>query len=66
MEEFGILLLIAVGLSMDAFSLALSYGTLELSNTDNIKTSFFVGIFHFFMPILGLLIGNYLVEKLLV
>lgn len=58
MEEFIILLIIAIGLSMDAFSLALGYGTIGLSNKDNFKISLFVGVFHFFMPLLGLFLGT--------
>lgn len=61
MNEFSILLLIAIGLSMDAFSLALGFGTLNFTNKQNLKISSIVGIFHFFMPIIGLLIGNYLI-----
>ena len=57
MTEFMILLIIAIGLSMDAFSLALGYGTIGLTKLDNFKVSLFVGIFHFFMPIIGLFIG---------
>ena len=64
MNELVTLLLIAIGLSMDAFSLALGYGTLNLKNQDNIRISVFVGLFHFFMPLIGLLIGNYIVNTL--
>ena len=64
MEEIIILLIIAVGLSMDAFSLALGYGTIGLTNKDNIKISILVGIFHFFMPLIGLFIGSFLIDIL--
>lgn len=64
MKQFSILLLIAIGLSMDAFSLALGYGTLNFQNKENLKISIMVGIFHFFMPLLGLFIGNYIVTIL--
>jgi len=64
MGEILILLIIAIGLSMDAFSLALGYGTMGLSNQDNFKISFFVGIFHFFMPLLGLFLGSIVIDKL--
>lgn len=50
--------LIALSLSMDAFSLALLYGTLNISKKDVWVTSIIVGIFHFIMPLIGLLIGN--------
>ena len=50
--------IIGVSLSMDAFSLALAYGTLGLRNKDKVILSIIVGIFHFFMPLIGLNIGN--------
>lgn len=53
-----IILIIAVSLSMDAFSLSLAYGTLNLEKKYIRKLSLIVGIYHFFMPLLGLYIGN--------
>ena len=50
--------LIAIGLSMDAFSLSLSLGTTNPSKKNIIKTSLVVGLFHFIMPVLGYFIGN--------
>ena len=50
--------ILAVGLSMDAFSLSLIYGTLDLKNNMRKSMSIMVGIFHFFMPILGYKIGE--------
>ena len=50
-------LIIAVSLSMDSFSLSLIYGTLGMSRKQKVILSFFVGLFHFFMPILGFLFG---------
>ncbi len=64
MKYFSILLLIAIGLSMDAFSLALGFGTLNFSKNQSLKISITVGIFHFFMPLIGLLIGNFLIFSL--
>ncbi len=52
-----IIILIAVSLSMDAFSLSLLYGTLNLSKKDIISLSIIVGIYHFIMPLLGFIIG---------
>lgn len=49
--------LIAISLSMDAFSLSLAYGTLNVSKKQQILLSIIVGCFHFFMPILGLKLG---------
>lgn len=54
----GLLFLIAVSLSMDAFSLALAYGTLGMSKNEKILLSSIVGMFHFFMPLLGILFGK--------
>ena len=53
---------IAVSLSMDAFSLSLAYGTLDMEKKYIKRISKTVGIFHFFMPLLGMLIGN-IIEK---
>ena len=53
-------IVVAVGLSMDAFSLSLLYGTLGMSNREKFYLSLVTGVFHFFMPMLGLLFGNFL------
>lgn len=53
-----IILILAVGLSMDAFSLSLIYGTINLDNKIHRLISCIVGIFHFFMPIIGYQIGE--------
>lgn len=50
--------LMAISLSMDAFSLALAYGTLGMSNKNKIILSLVVGIFHLIMPLLGMLVGE--------
>ena len=51
-------IIVGVSLSMDAFSLALAYGTVGLSNKNKIILSIIVGCFHFFMPLMGLIFGN--------
>ena len=53
-----LIMTIAVSLSMDAFSLALAYGTLNLNKKDIISLSIIVGIYHFFMPLIGNGIGT--------
>lgn len=53
-----IILTIAVSLSMDAFSLSLVYGTLSLPKKHIIKLSIIVGVFHFLMPLFGMILGN--------
>lgn len=57
-----LIFLIAVSLSMDAFSLALAYGTINLNKKEINILSIIVGIYHFFMPIIGILIGNYIIK----
>ena len=54
--------LIAVSLSMDAFSLSLIYGTYGLSKSSVTMLSLDVCVFHFFMPLLGLLFGGIIVK----
>ena len=51
-------LLIAVGLSMDAFSLSLSYGILNINKKDILLQSIIVGIYHFIMPLIGSFVGD--------
>ena len=58
MNEILIYFFMAVGLSMDAFSLALAYGTTKIAVNKKILLSMMVGIFHFIMPQLGALLGT--------
>lgn len=55
-------LVVAVSLSMDAFSLALIYGTYGMKRKSEILLAGMVGLFHFFMPLLGLGLGNVLIS----
>ena len=55
-------LIVAVSLSMDAFSLSLVYGTYGMDKKNEILLASIVGIFHFFMPLLGLGLGNILMK----
>lgn len=57
-----IIFILAVGLSMDAFSLSLIYGTLDLKSSMRKLMSIMVGIFHFFMPIIGYQIGELILK----
>ena len=59
-------ILIGIGLSMDAFSLSFSYGTLNINKKDRVILSSLVGLFHFFMPILGLFIGNIILKYIII
>lgn len=62
MLEFISVFIIAVGLSMDTFSLSLGLGTCNLSKKQSLELSATVGMMHFLMPLLGVLIGNSLVH----
>ena len=53
-----IVILVAISLSMDAFSLSLAYGTLDLEKENIILLSMIVGVYHFIMPLLGMWFGN--------
>lgn len=58
--SFLTILIVAISLSMDAFSLALIYGTLNVPLKIIRIVSSTVGIFHFFMPLMGYLFGDFL------
>ena len=66
MDAFFTIFLIAVSLSMDAFSLALIYGTFGFTRKNELILAFIVGVFHFFMPLLGLAIGSLLMKYFMV
>lgn len=57
-----LVIIIAISLSMDAFSLALAYGTLNLNKKDIYKLSLTVGVYHFIMPLLGLFLGSIILK----
>ena len=58
----ALVFLMAISLSMDAFSLALAYGTLGMSKKDKIVLSIVVGLYHLIMPFLGMLIGELIIS----
>jgi putative Mn2+ efflux pump MntP len=57
---FAEVLLIAVGMAMDAFAVSLGIGTSRRANSPRpiFRLSFHFGLFQFFMPILGWLAGS--------
>ena len=64
MNTFFTTLLVGISLSMDAFSLALIYGTQNINRNSKIILSVIVGIYHFFMPLLGVYFGNFVTNFL--
>lgn len=59
-----IVFIVAVSLSMDAFSLSLAYGTLNMSKRQIEILSVIVGIYHFIMPLIGMYIGESIISYL--
>ena len=53
-----IIFTIAISLSMDAFSLSLAYGTLNLNKKNIYELSIIIGIYHFIMPLFGVICGS--------
>ena len=66
MGAFFTTFLIAVSLSMDAFSLSLAYGMQQMTKKDKILLSVIVGIYHFFMPLIGLNIGSAILKYIII
>lgn len=66
MSMFLTTLLIGIALSMDAFSLSIVYGTLSLSKQKMLSLSIIVGIFHFFMPLLGYNFGKVILSFVMI
>jgi putative Mn2+ efflux pump MntP len=58
--EFVSILLIAIGMAMDAFAVSVGIGTTRQANLPRpiFRLSFHFGLFQFFMPILGWLAGS--------
>lgn len=64
MKELIILLMIGISLSIDALSVSTCIGMCNLSIKKTLYTSLTVGLFHFIMPILGLIL-SYQINKIL-
>lgn len=60
MDELLTVLLVAIALGADAFSLALGLGMKNNSLRYILRASCVVGVFHIFMPLGGVLVGNLL------
>ena len=58
MKELLILLIIGVCLSIDAFSVSTVIGMYDLSIKKTLKASITVGIFHFVMPLIAVILSN--------
>lgn len=58
--EFWTLLLMALALGTDAFSLGLGMGMLQLKRSEITRISLTIGLFHVLMPLIGMAAGLYL------
>lgn len=66
MLAFLIYFFMGLSLSIDAFSISLSLGTLNLSNNKVLLISIIIGILHFIFPNIGYQIGLFLNERLII
>lgn len=57
--HFFTVLIMALALGMDAFSLGIGIGMRGIRLLDILKISFVVGAFHLIMPLLGMVMGSY-------
>ena len=62
MREIFSIILIGIALSMDTFSLSISVGMFNTPNKKALELSVIVGLFHFIMPFLGMLLGEKIVQ----
>ena len=62
MKEFFSILLIGIALSMDTFSLSLGVGMFGVTNKKALQLAIIVGLMHFVMPHLGMILGSKLIE----
>ncbi|MFD3446692.1 manganese efflux pump MntP family protein [Microbacteriaceae bacterium 4G12] len=62
--ELLTLVLMAFALGLDAFSVSLGMGMIQLRLRQVFYIGMTIGIFHIMMPLLGIIIGRFLTEKL--
>ncbi|MDE5538891.1 MAG: manganese efflux pump MntP family protein [Bacilli bacterium] len=62
MQEIISIIVIGIALSMDTFSLALGVGMMNYGSKKALKLSSIVGIMHFVMPFIGMMIGSKIIK----
>ena len=62
MQELFSILIIGIALSMDTFSLSLGVGMFDISNKKALRLALIVGLMHFIMPFLGMILGEQLIR----
>ena len=66
MKELLSIFSIGIALSMDTFSLSLGIGMMNVNSKKVIEIALIVGIMHFIMPLLGLLLGKQILKVILI
>jgi putative Mn2+ efflux pump MntP len=61
--EIVTIIIMAFALGMDAFSISLGMGMYELRLRQIFKIGITIGIFHIFMPLLGIIAGRFLSDQ---
>lgn len=62
----NLLIPLAIALSLDAFSVAIAIGIYNAEKKHHMIFSLIVGVFHFFMPVLGSITNNLLFGKFII
>ncbi|MFT8873082.1 MAG: manganese efflux pump MntP family protein [Sporolactobacillus sp.] len=63
MEQATALLLMALALGMDAFSMCMGMGMKQLRLVQMFKISFLIGTFHVLMPLIGMTLGQLISKR---
>ena len=64
MSTISTLFILGISLSMDTFSISLSIGTFQISSKKILFFSILVGIMHFIFPLIGVFLGNKVINYL--
>ena len=64
LSTFMPIFMLAIALSMDAFSVSLGMGTIALRKQQIFHIGLVVGVFHIVMPLVGIALGQYLAERI--
>ncbi|KIL49757.1 manganese efflux pump MntP family protein [Jeotgalibacillus soli] len=62
-HEIHLIVWLALGLGMDAFSASIAIGTQNLRHQQKWFGSIVVGVFHMIMPLIGMLVGSFLSDS---
>lgn len=63
-SNFGSIMLMVIALGLDGFSVSLSVGMHKIRLRRILFIAFIMGLFHFLLPFIGMVIGNFLSLKL--